>query len=98
MKSDRGGEFYQRNDQSGDQCLISGSFARYLKQSGIVPQYTMSSTPSMNDIAERRNQCFDLEFSLFFSKYILKLLKSILSCIHIISINNISHTFLRNPN
>ena len=54
MRSDRGGEFYGRNDASDEQC--PRSFARYLEQSEIVPQYTMSGTPSMNDIAERRNR------------------------------------------
>ena len=47
--SDRGGEWYGRNDASGEQC--PGSFARYLEQSRIVPQYTMPDTPSMNGIA-----------------------------------------------
>ena len=54
MRSSHGGDFYRRNDGSGEQC--PRSFARYLKQSGIVPQYTMSGTPRMNDIAERRNR------------------------------------------
>ena len=54
MGSDHGGVFYGRTDASGEQC--PGSFAQYLKQSGIVPKYTMSSTPSTNDIAERRNR------------------------------------------
>ena len=54
MRSHRGGECYGRIDAFGEQCL--GSFARYLEQSGIVPQYTMPRTPSMNDIAERQNR------------------------------------------
>ena len=33
--SDRGGEWYGRNDASGEQC--PGKFARYLEQSGIIP-------------------------------------------------------------
>ena len=37
VRSDRGGEFYGRNDGFGKQC----------------PQYTMLDTPSMNDIVER---------------------------------------------
>ena len=53
VRSDRGGEFYRRSYASGEKCL--GSFARYLEQSGIVPQYTMPDFPSMNGIAERRN-------------------------------------------
>ena len=35
VRSDRGGEFYERNDASGEQC--PQSFARYLKQSGTFP-------------------------------------------------------------
>ena len=54
MRSDHGGELYGRNDAFGEQC--PESFARYLGQSGIVPQYTMTCTPSMNGIAEWRNQ------------------------------------------
>ena len=54
MRSDGGGEFYGRNDASSEQ--YPRSFARYLEQSGIVPQYTMPGTPSMNDITERRNR------------------------------------------
>ena len=53
MRSDRVGEFYGRNDQSGEQC--PGNFARYLEKSGIVPQYNMPGTPSMTGIAERWN-------------------------------------------
>ena len=54
MRSNRGGECYGRHDASGEQC--PGNFARYLEQLGIVPQYTMSGTLSMNDIAERQNR------------------------------------------
>ena len=39
MRSDRGGEFYGRIYAFGEQC--PGSFAPYLEQSGIVPQYTI---------------------------------------------------------
>ncbi|XP_025983818.1 uncharacterized protein [Glycine max] len=53
IKSDRGGEYYDRYDGSGEQSL--GSFALFLKECGIVPQYTMSGKPSMNGVAERRN-------------------------------------------
>ena len=35
VRSDRGGEWYERNHAFGEQC--PGSFARYLEQSGIVP-------------------------------------------------------------
>ena len=54
VRSDRGGEFYGRSDASSEQC--PRSFARYLEQLGIFPQYTMPGTPSMNGIAERRNR------------------------------------------
>ncbi|KAL6336595.1 hypothetical protein AAG906_025600 [Vitis piasezkii] len=33
-----------------------GPFAKYLEECGIVPQYTMPGSPSMNGVAERRNR------------------------------------------
>ena len=53
VRSDRGGEYYGRYDGSGEQR--PGPFAKFLKKCGIVPQYTMPGTPSMNGVAERRN-------------------------------------------
>ncbi|RDX71714.1 hypothetical protein CR513_48894, partial [Mucuna pruriens] len=54
VRSDRGGEYYGRYDGSGEQR--PGPFALFLKECGIVPQYTMPGKPSMNGVAERRNQ------------------------------------------
>ena len=54
VKSDRGGEYYGRYDGSGEQR--PGPFAIFLKECGIVPQYTMPGKPSMNGVAERRNR------------------------------------------
>ena len=54
VKSDRGGEYYGRYDGSGEQR--PGPFALFLKECGIVPQYTMPGKPSMNGVAERRNR------------------------------------------
>ena len=54
VKSDRGGEYYGRYDGSGEQR--PGPFVRYLEECGIVPQYTMSGSPSMNGVVERRNR------------------------------------------
>ena len=53
IRFDCGGEYYGRYDRSVEQH--PGSFAKFLEECGIVPQYTMPSTPSMNGIAERRN-------------------------------------------
>ncbi|RDY04247.1 hypothetical protein CR513_12065, partial [Mucuna pruriens] len=53
IKSDRGGEYYDRYDRSREQR--PGPFALFLKECGIVPQYTMPGKPSMNGVAERRN-------------------------------------------
>ncbi|RDX64634.1 hypothetical protein CR513_56792, partial [Mucuna pruriens] len=50
VKSDRGGEYYGIYDRR------PWSFAIFLKECEIVPQYTMSSKPSMNGVAKRRNQ------------------------------------------
>ena len=54
VRSDRGGEYYGKYDGSGEQRL--GPFAKFLEECGIVPQYTMPGSPSMNGVAERRNR------------------------------------------
>ncbi|KAJ9564656.1 hypothetical protein OSB04_000622 [Centaurea solstitialis] len=54
VRSDRGGEYYDRYDGSGEQR--PGPFAFFLKECGIVPQYTMPGSPRMNGVAERRNR------------------------------------------
>ncbi|RVW52379.1 Retrovirus-related Pol polyprotein from transposon TNT 1-94 [Vitis vinifera] len=54
VRSDHGGEYYGRYDGSGEQC--PRPFAKYLEECGIVPQYTMPGSPSMNGVAERRNR------------------------------------------
>ncbi|KAL5548640.1 hypothetical protein UlMin_003871 [Ulmus minor] len=54
VRSDRGGEYYGRYDGSSEQR--PGPFAKYLEECGIVPQYTMPGSPSMNGVAERRNR------------------------------------------
>ena len=48
---DRGDEYYDRYDGLGEQCLEP--FAKFLKKCGIIPQYTMLGSPTMNDVAER---------------------------------------------
>ena len=52
VKSDCGGEYDGRYDRSSEQRL--GSFAKYLMECGIVPQYTMLGAPSQNGVAKRR--------------------------------------------
>ena len=54
IKSDRGGEYYGRYDGLGEQRLRP--FAIFLKECGIVPQYTMLGKPSMSGVVERRNR------------------------------------------
>ncbi|RDX70112.1 hypothetical protein CR513_50683, partial [Mucuna pruriens] len=54
VKSDCGGEYYGRYDESGEQR--PRPFALFLRECGIVPQYTMPGKPSMNGVAERRNR------------------------------------------
>ena len=54
VRSDRGGEYYSKYDGSGEQRL--GPFAKYLEEWGIVPQYTMLGSLSMNGVAERQNK------------------------------------------
>ena len=52
MRSDRGGEFYERYDKSGQKL---GPFAKFLEKKGIRAQYTIPGTPQQNGIAERCN-------------------------------------------
>ena len=54
VRSDRGGEYYGKYDGSGKQR--PGPFAKFLEECGIVPEYTMAGSPSMNDVVERRNR------------------------------------------
>jgi transposase InsO family protein len=53
-RSDRGGEYYGRSDGSGEQQ--PEPFAKFLEDNGIMPQYTMSGSSTMNGVAERRNR------------------------------------------
>ena len=53
MRSDKGGEYYDRYTENG-QAL--GPFAKFLQEHGIVAQYTMPGSPNQNGVAERRNQ------------------------------------------
>ena len=53
VRFDRGGEYYGKYDGSGEQR--PGPFAKFLEEYGIVPQYTIPGSPSMNSVAERRN-------------------------------------------
>jgi Integrase core domain len=54
VRSDHDGEYYGRSDGSGEQR--PGPFAKFLEDNGIVPQYTMSGSLTMNGVAERRNR------------------------------------------
>ena len=54
VKSECGGEYYDTYDGSGEQRL--GPFACFLKDYGIVLQYTMSSKHTMNSVVEQRNR------------------------------------------
>ena len=54
VRFDRGGEYYGRYDNSGEQH--PGPFTDFLEEYGIVPQYTMPGSPNMNGVAERRNR------------------------------------------
>ena len=42
MRSDRGGEYYGKHGDAGQQ---KGPFARYFQDNGIVAQYTMPGSP-----------------------------------------------------
>ena len=53
MRSDRGGEYYGKNDES-DQNL--GPFAKFFEKKDICAQYTMPGTPQQIGVAERHNR------------------------------------------
>ena len=53
VQSDHGGEYYDKYGGSGEQRL--GPFAKFQEILGIVPQYTMLGSHSMNDVAKRQN-------------------------------------------
>ena len=53
VRSDRGGEYYGRYIDLGQR---PGPFAEYLKDKGIVAQYTMPGSPYQNGVAEKRNR------------------------------------------
>ncbi|KAF7835457.1 Retrovirus-related Pol polyprotein from transposon TNT 1-94 [Senna tora] len=53
MRSDRGGEYYGKYDEGGQQ---KGPFAKFLQDCGNVAQYTMPRSPQQNGVAERRNR------------------------------------------
>ncbi|RVW81914.1 Retrovirus-related Pol polyprotein from transposon TNT 1-94 [Vitis vinifera] len=53
VRSDQGGEYYGRYDESGQN---PGPFAKFLEKHGIRAQYTMPGTPQQNGVAERRNR------------------------------------------
>ena len=53
VRSDRGGEYYERYDESGQH---TGPFAKFLEKRGIYAQYTMLGTPQQNGVSKRRNR------------------------------------------
>ncbi|RVW41067.1 Retrovirus-related Pol polyprotein from transposon TNT 1-94 [Vitis vinifera] len=53
VKSDRGGEYYGRYDETGRN---PGPFAKFLLECSIDARYTMPDTPQQNGVAEKRNR------------------------------------------
>ena len=53
VKSDRSGKYYGMYTKRGQ---LSGPFARFLQEHGIVAQYTMPSSPSQNGMAKKRTK------------------------------------------
>ena len=53
VRSDRGGEYYGRYTKNGQ---APSPFAKFLQEHGIVSQHTMSGSPDLNGVAERRNR------------------------------------------
>ena len=55
VRSDRGEEYYGKYTNNG-QAL--GAFDKFLRENGIVAQYTMSGSSDQNGVVERRNRTF----------------------------------------
>jgi transposase InsO family protein len=53
VRSNRGGEYYGLHTPYGQ---VSRPFARFLQENSIVTQYSMSSDPQQNGMAERYNR------------------------------------------
>jgi len=53
VKSDRGGEYHGRYDETGRN---PGPYAGFLDECGIEAQYTMPDTTQQNGVAKRRNR------------------------------------------
>ena len=53
VRSDRGGEFYGKYTEKGQQ---KGPFALFLQEHGIKAQYTTPYNPQQNGVAERKNR------------------------------------------
>jgi hypothetical protein len=52
VRSNYGGEYYGCDTPYGQ---VSGPFARFLQENGIVAQYSMPEDPQQNGVAKRRN-------------------------------------------
>ena len=53
VRSDRGGEYYEKYDESGQHPDL---FAKFFERRGICAQYTMPDTPQQNGVSERCNR------------------------------------------
>jgi hypothetical protein len=63
VRLDRGGEYYGRHAPYGQ---IPGPFAKYLEENGVKAQYSMSSKPQQNGVAEQHNRTLtDMVHSMF---------------------------------
>lgn len=55
LRSNCRAEYYGRSDGLGEQH--PRPFAKFLEEYSIIPQYTMPSSPTMNDVGERQSIC-----------------------------------------
>ena len=52
VRSDHGREYYSRHTPYGQ---VTGPFARFLQENGLVAQYSTLGEPQQNGVADRRN-------------------------------------------
>lgn len=70
VRSNRGGEYYGRYT-----CMAQklGPFANFLKEQGVIAQYTILGSPHQNGVVERRNRTLIDMVRSMINKYSLPL-------------------------
>ncbi|RVW56871.1 Retrovirus-related Pol polyprotein from transposon TNT 1-94 [Vitis vinifera] len=85
VRSDRGGEYYGRFTESGQHL---SAFTLFLREHGIIANYTMLGTPEQNGVAERQNHTLiDMVRSMMSNSTLLEFLwgEALKTVVHILN-------------